>query len=248
MANDPFKKLMEWVENEELPDREEILEREKSRVIDQISKANKALGMDTTMEIMKLVYPDTSRLTEVSNKIEEDTSLERLKAITSYLRSFAVAYKNSKKREETLSVHEWSLQKKEEILDRYDAAKKKAKKLGIRKIGEYPKTFLDILRLMRDDKIAEANFLLLQIEGNLMRIGNDLEIFQGAHEDAGALKGFTSGKIIDDLKNDFKSCLKQIDQIYKEAQGEADLAKLDELKQDLKAIMDRIRQIMDQAE
>ena len=171
--------------------------------------------------------------------------MERLKAITSYLRSFAVAYSNSKKREEILSVNEWSLQKKEEILDRYDTAKKKSKELGIRKVGEYPKTFLDILKLMRDDKIAEANFLLLQIEESLIRTGNDLEIFQGAHEDAGALKGFTSGKIKEDLENDFKSCLKQIDEIYKEAQGEADLAKLDELKQDLKAIMDRMRQIME---
>ncbi len=242
MAKEPFEDVRKRLE------KTESLEREKSRVIDQISKANKALGMDTTIEIMKMVYPDTSRLTEVSNKVENDTSLERLKAITSYLRSFAVAYKNSKNREEILSVHEWSLQKKEEILDRYDSAKKKSKELGIRKIGEYPKTFLDILRLMRDDKIAEANFLLLQIEENLTRIGNDLEIFKGAHEDAGALEVFASGKILDLLESDFKSCLKQIDQIYEEAQGEADLAKLDELKQDLKAVMDRTRQIMDQTE
>ncbi|HIK01921.1 TPA: hypothetical protein H1008_02295 [archaeon] len=245
MAKEPFEDVRKRLEKEESSEKEERLEREKSRVIDQISKANKALGMDTTMEIMKMVYPDTNRLTEVSNKVEEDSSLERLKAITSYLRSFAVAYVNSKKRGETLSVHEWSLQKKEEILDRYDKAKKKAKELGIRKIGEYPKTFLDILGLMRDNKIAEANFLLLQIEESLIRIGTDLEIFKGAHEDAGALKGFTSKIIIDYLKNDFKSCLKQIDQIYEEAQGETDLAKLDELKQDLKAVMDRIRQIIE---
>ena len=57
MAKKPFEDVRKRLEKEELPDREEILEREKSRVIDQISKANKALGMDTTMEIMKMVYP-----------------------------------------------------------------------------------------------------------------------------------------------------------------------------------------------
>ncbi len=131
MAKKPFKNVQERLE------KEESLEREKSRVIAQISEVNNALGRNTTIEIMKMVYPDVRRLTDIYDKVEKDTSLERLKAITSYLRSFVVVYVNSKKRGKKLTVHEWSLQKKEEILDRYGSAKEKAKKLDVWKRGEY---------------------------------------------------------------------------------------------------------------
>nr|HIK01104.1 hypothetical protein [Candidatus Undinarchaeales archaeon ERR594346 U_76725] len=242
MVKEPFKRIREKLE------KEEGLEREKSRVIDQISGVNNALGRNTTIEIMKMLYPDVRRLTDIYDKVEKDTSLERLKAITSYLRSLVVAYVNSKKRSKKLTVHEWSLQNKEAILDRYDAAKKQAKKLGIRKRGEYPKTFLDVLKLMKEEKVAEANFLLLQIEESLIRIENDLGILRQAHEDAGAMEGFTTGIIKDYLKNDFQSCLMQIDQIYEEAKGEADLNKLDELKKDLYNTIKRVGQILEQSD
>ncbi len=242
MAKKPFKNVQERLE------KEESLEREKSRVIAQISEVNNALGRNTTIEIMKMVYPDVRRLTDIYDKVEKDTSLERLKAITSYLRSFVVVYVNSKKRGKKLTVHKWSLQKKEEILDRYGSAKEKAKKLDVWKRGEYPKTFLDVLKLMKEGKVAEANFLLMQIEENLTRIENDLEIFRGAHEDAGAVKGFTTGILEDYLKKDLESCLKQIDTIYEEAKGEADLTKLGELKEDLYNTIRRVRQILEQSD
>jgi hypothetical protein len=50
------------------------------------------------------------------------------------------------------------------------------------------------------------------------------------------------------LKKDLESCLKQIDTIYEEAKGEADLTKLGELKEDLYNTIRRVRQILEQSD